>query len=272
MDSSFVRRLEDQARKSHARIGIGLWKTNADLLKSLHKAAEFAELVVVGDVGGISKSASCLELECIPSGRPWVDLVKLLSDGKIDGAVRGNLPAGRTMRALAKEFDIKVRRLALIELSSWAFLFGPVGIDEGETISDRLGLVTEGTKYLQRTGISSPKASVLSGGRLEDLGRSERVDRSLAEAEFIAARGRDAGIEAKHKGILIESCRGDDIVIAPDGVSGNLVFRTLLLLCGANSLGAPVLMEKVFVDSSRARGNFNGPVMLASAMAGMRKD
>jgi putative methanogen marker protein 4 len=264
MDSSFVRRLEDMARKSRARIGIGLWKADADLLKSLHEAAEFAELVVVGD-------SSERGLECIPSEQPWNDLVRLLAEGKIDGAVRGNLPAGRTMRALARQFDIKVRRLALLELSGWTFLFGPVGIDEGETISDRLGLVTEGAKYLWRMGIE-PKVSVLSGGRMEDLGRSERVDRSLAEAEFIAARAREAGIEAKHKGILIESCRGDDMIIAPEGVSGNLVFRTLLLLCGANSLGAPVLMDRVFVDSSRARGNFSGPVMLASAMAKMPKD
>ncbi len=263
MDSSFARRLEDQAGKSRARIGIGLWKADADLLKSLQEAAEFAELVLVGD-------ACESGLECIPSEQPWNDLVRLLAEGKIDGAVRGNLPAGRTMRALAKEFDIKVRRLALLELSGWAFLFGPVGIDEGETISDRLGLILEGAKYLRGMGVSSPSVSVLSGGRLEDLGRSERVDRSLAEAEFIAARAWEAGVEAKHRGILIESCRGDDIIIAPEGVSGNLVFRTLLLLCGANSLGAPVLMDRVFVDSSRARGNFNGPVMLASAMSGMR--
>ncbi len=259
MDSSFACSLEDQARKSRARIGIGLWKADANLLKSLHETADFAELVVVGD-------ASESGLECIHSEQPWNDLVRLLAEGRIDGAVRGNLPAGRTMRALSEEFDIKVRRLALLELSGWAFLFGPVGIDEGETISDRLGLIMEGTKYLRRMGIE-PNVSVLSGGRLEDLGRSERVDRSLAEAEFIAARARESGIEAKHKGILIESCRGDDMIIAPEGVSGNLVFRTLLLLCGANSLGAPVLMDKVFVDSSRARGNFNGPVMLASAMA-----
>ena len=46
------------------------------------------------------------------------------------------------------------------------------------------------------------------------------------------------------------------MVIAPDGICGNLIFRTLALLCGARSLGAPVLMEKIFVDSSRARGNF----------------
>jgi putative methanogen marker protein 4 len=264
MDSSFARRLEDQARKSRAHIGIGLWKADANLLKSLHEAAEFAELVVVGD-------ACESGLESIPSEQPWNDLVRLLAEGKIDGAVRGNLPAGRTMRALARQFDIKVRRLALLELPGWAFLFGPVGIDEGETISDRLGLVTDGAKYLRRMGVE-PRVSVLSGGRMEDLGRSERVDRSLAEAEFIAARAREAGIEAKHKGILIESCRGNDMIIAPEGVSGNLVFRTLLLLCGANSLGAPVLMDRVFVDSSRARGNFSGPVMLASAMAKMPKD
>ena len=45
-----------------------------------------------------------------------------------------------------------------------------------------------------------------------------------------------------------------------------MIFRTLLLLCGAASYGAPVPMQKVFMDSSRARGNFNGPVLLASAM------
>jgi predicted methyltransferase MtxX (methanogen marker protein 4) len=116
----------------------------------------------------------------------------------------------------------------------------------------------------------APKAAVLSGGRMEDLGRCERVDRSLAEGELIAERAREAGLQARHKGILIESCRGDDIVIAPDGISGNLIFRTMLLLCGAKSYGAPVLMDEIFIDSSRARKGFDGPVMLASAMAGMR--
>lgn len=263
MDESIVRSIECLARKNRARIGLGVWKADSNLLVSLQEAAKFADLVLVGD-------AKIDGLECIPSERPWEDLVSLLARREIDGAVRGNLSAGRTMKSLAREFDIRVRRLALIELSGWAFFLGPVGIDEGETISDRLSLVTEGAKYLRRMGIE-PKVSVLSGGRMEDLGRSERVDRSLADAEFIASRAHEAGVDAKHKGILIESCRGDDIVIAPEGVSGNLVFRTLLLLCGANSLGAPVLMDRVFVDSSRARGNFNGPVMLASAMAGMKE-
>jgi len=91
------------------------------------------------------------------------------------------------------------------------------------------------------------------------------------KASFIAARAVAAGINAKHRGILIEECREDDLILAPDGISGNLIFRTLMLLCRANSLGAPVLMDQVFVDSSRARNDFTGPVMLASAMVEMKE-
>lgn len=265
MDSIFIRSLKEKAKSRHARIGIGIWNADANLIASLRSAAEYADLLVVGDPG-----CEC-PLDFIASKEPWNDLAGLLAEGDIDGAVRGNLPAGRTMRAVSDMFKIRVRRLALIELSGWAFLLGPVGIDEGESFADRLQLLLGASKFLQGMGIS-PKVSVLSGGRMEDRGRCERVDRSLAEGELIVSQAREAGIEARHKGILIESCWGDDVVIAPEGVSGNLVFRTLLLLCKAQSYGAPVLMDKIFIDSSRARGGFDGPVMLASALSGMRKD
>ena len=265
MDSIFTRSLEKLARTRRARIGIGIWNADAQLIASLQSATEYADLLLVGD-------PCCCDcsLDYVACKEPWKELVRLLAEGEIDGAVRGNLPAGRTMRAVAEQFQIRVRRLALLELSGWAFLLGPVGIDEGETVSDRLELLLGGAKFLQGMGVV-PKGAVLSGGRMEDMGRCERVDRSLAEGELIAERAQEAGLEAKHKGILIESCRGDDIVIAPDGICGNLIFRTLLLLCKAQSYGAPVLMDRVFVDSSRARGGFDGPVMLASCMAGMRE-
>lgn len=264
MDSIFVRSLQERARSRRARIGIGIWNADAQLIASLQSATEYADVLFVGD-----PCCDC-EVDYVASKEPWKELVRLLAEGEIDGAVRGNLPAGRSMRALAEQFGIRVRRLALMELSGWAFLLGPVGIDEGESLSDRLELLLGGARFLQGMGLQ-PTGAVLSGGRMEDLGRCERVDRSLAEGELIAGQAQKAGIEAKHKGILIESCIGDDIVIAPEGVSGNLIFRTLLLLCKAQSYGAPVLMDRVFVDSSRARGGFDGPVMLASAMAGMRE-
>jgi putative methanogen marker protein 4 len=264
MDSLFVRSLKERARSRRARIGIGIWNADAKLIASLQSATEYADLLLVGD-----PCCDCA-LDYVASKEPWKELVRLLAEGEIEGAVRGNLPAGRTMRAVAEQFQIRVRRLALLELCGWAFLLGPVGIDEGESMPDRLELLLGGAKFLQGIGVV-PQAAVLSGGRMEDLGRCERVDRSLLEGELIAARAQEAGVAARHKGILIESCREDNIVIAPEGVSGNLIFRTLLLLCKAQSYGAPVLMDQIFIDSSRARGSFDGPVMLASCMAGMRE-
>jgi len=260
MNAQFLSDLEARARENHARIGIGIWKGDGELISSLQGSREYADLLLVGQIEGQS------DLEVVSSEEPWQELARMLAAGEIDGAVRGNLPASRTMRALARQFEIRVRRLALLAIPGWSFFLGPVGIDEGETVSDRLSLVTEGAKFLKRLGIV-PQVSVLSGGRLEDLGRSERVDRSLAEGELIASLARDQGITASHRGILIESCMGDDLIVAPEGISGNLAFRTLLFLCRARAFGAPVLMEEVFVDSSRARGDFIGPIMLASALA-----
>ncbi len=265
MDSLFIESLKQKARARRARVGLGIWNADAALIASLQSAAEYADLLLVGDPG-----CDC-DLDCFISQEPWKDLVRLLAAGEIEGAVRGNLPAGRTMGALSEQFGIRVRRLALLELPGWAFMLGPVGIDEGESMADRLELLLGGARFLKGLGIKA-NSSVLSGGRKEDRGRSERVDRSLLDGELIAARAREAGLAAEHKGILIESCRGDDIIIAPDGISGNLIFRTLLLLCNAQSYGAPVLMDRVFVDSSRARGGFDGPVMLAGCLAGMKKD
>jgi putative methanogen marker protein 4 len=264
LDSSFVNLLEEKARSRRARIGIGLWNADSELLSGLRSATEYADLVVVGNSSPIPGARS------IPTEDPCTKLVDLLENGEIDGAVRGNLPAHRTMRCLSRRFNAKVRRLALLDLDGWSFFLGPVGIDEGETISDRLGLAVDGARYLEHLGIK-PKVSILSGGRMEDLGRSEKVDRSLADGELIAFTARSQGISATHRGILIESCKGDDLLIAPEGISGNLVFRTLLLLCGAKALGAPVMMDEIFVDSSRSRGDYTGPVVLASALADIRK-
>lgn len=264
VDSDFVKSLQKRARSHHARIGIGIQHPDADLIDGLEAATEYADLLLVGD-----PCCDCA-LDYITPEDPSAELVNLLAKGEIDGGVRGNISASKTMMALSKRFNIKVRRMALLYLNGWAFFLAPVGIDEGETLSDKLDLVVSGAKLLQKMGIS-PAVSVLSGGRMEDVGRSRRVDRGLAEGEFVAARAVAASINARHRGILIESSRGDDLILAPDGISGNLIFRSLMLLCGADSFGAPVLMDKIFVDSSRARNDFTGPVMLASAMVGMKE-
>ncbi|MCQ8902867.1 MAG: methanogenesis marker protein Mmp4/MtxX [Methanothrix sp.] len=262
MDRRFIDLLEEKARSCRARIGIGLVNPGRDVLESLVPAGEYAEIIAVGD-------AAPEGIELIRSASPEEELIRLLMSSEIDGAVRGNISATRTMRALSRA-GIDVMRMALLELGGWAFFLAPVGIDEGETLQDKLELGMRGASFLRGMGVD-PTVSVLSGGRLEDVGRSEHVDTSLAHGEFVAARLRENGFDAIHRGILIESARGDDLVLAPDGISGNLLFRTMLMVCGATAMGAPVLTDEiVFVDSTRARSEFIGPIILASALVSMR--
>jgi predicted methyltransferase MtxX (methanogen marker protein 4) len=89
----------------------------------------------------------------------------------------------------------------------------------------------------------------------------------MADAELAARLGR-----AGHREILIEEAVGDcGLVIAPDGISGNLVFRTLAYLGGGNGHGAPVTnIRPVFVDTSRASSDFAPALRLAVVMAAAR--
>ena len=55
-----------------------------------------------------------------------------------------------------------------------------------------------------------------------------------------------------------------DLVIAPDGISGNIIFRALHFIGGAKALGAPVInTDKIFVDTSRAKTDYVDCIALA---------
>ncbi|MDD3398769.1 MAG: methanogen marker protein 4, partial [Candidatus Methanomethylophilaceae archaeon] len=55
-----------------------------------------------------------------------------------------------------------------------------------------------------------------------------------------------------------------NMIIAPDGMSGNIIFRALHFVGGCKALGAPVLnLEKVFVDTSRVKSDFQDSIALA---------
>ena len=60
----------------------------------------------------------------------------------------------------------------------------------------------------------------------------------------------------KHYYILIEEAIKDhaNVIIAPDGISGNIIFRSLVLVAGIKSYGALTLkQEKLFIDTSRSQ-------------------
>jgi len=198
------------------------------------------------------------------------EMVEALISKEIAAAVRGTLPAGPSMQALKTKLWLdKVMRAAMMEdsLGRLFFLY-PVGIDEGRGRKEKVEAVRLMAPLIQRLG-TPPKIAVLAGGRLEDRGRSKEIARSLDAAADVVSTLNEKGLDAENHGICIENALlGCNIVIAPDGISGNLVWRSLHYLGGCEVHGAPVLnTEHVFIDTSRARASYMSALMLAATLA-----
>lgn len=196
-----------------------------------------------------------------------------LKRGDIDCLVRGTLRSSAFLKALYAHFNVhKAFRIALLgTVDKKYFLFAPVGIDEGESLNEKITLVRYGKDLLDTLGIT-PKISILSGGRRDDLGRSRYVDMTIIEARRIA---EELGI--MHHEIMIEDAiKESNFIIAPDGISGNLIYRTLVHLGGGSSHGAlyyPLAKEgTVIADTSRAADEqeYKTAIMLANAYKVMR--
>ncbi len=195
---------------------------------------------------------------------PATTMISDLMEGRIDGAVRGTLPANHTLSLLKAASGVKyLLRAALLETADGKkFLLTPVGIDEGWSVGQKIELARRAQSLAKRCGLS-PDIGVLSGGRSGDIGRHPEVDRSLADAELVAKM--TGGV---HYQILIEDAIRDcGVIIAPDGISGNLIFRTLIFLGSGQGYGAPVLnIPKIFVDTSRATPYYANALQLAESL------
>ena len=172
------------------------------------------------------------------------------------------------------EFNIsEVNRLALLETyDGFQFFYGPVGIDECNDIDSKIMFVNKAIHELQSLNIE-PKISILSGGRLSDIGRDPKVDKTINIADEIVEhiRKENPNLRINHDEILIENAiyNKSNLIIAPDGISGNLIYRTLVYLGGGKAYGAIYMdLDQVIIDTSRA-GNLSeihGALIIALAL------
>jgi len=243
-------------------IGIGIQKDSDRVFSgiSLYSGPSVIRCYIPPEIS-IPKPCS---FEIITSEHPEVDLIADLFSGDISAAVRGTLSAHDTLKILKIKAGVSgLERVVLLETADGIrFFLGPVGIDEGWSVSEKISLIGKVRPLCKIVGLPD-RVSILSGGRLDDVGRHPVVDRSLADAELVA---RLSG--AVHEGILIEEAvKHSGIIIAPDGISGNLIFRTLLFLGSGRSHGAPVLnIPKIFVDTSRVNLDYHNALNLVDTL------
>ena len=114
--------------------------------------------------------------------RTNTELLDYLNNPEIDGVIRGSLKSNM-IKDLKKE-NPDIFRASLLEINNQPILLTPVGIDEGDTYNSKINIIEECSKTMQKLGYK-PKIALISGGRQDDKGRSQKIDESINECEKI---------------------------------------------------------------------------------------
>jgi putative methanogen marker protein 4 len=278
-----IRTIKKIAQAKKALIGVGVSINDREYISRTIQAAEsaadqnFADILLVGNKREIETyGISSNRIEINDSPTPEKALVELAWQRKVDGIVRGSLSSAKFLQEVKKKFNVShLFRIALLETASnFCFFFAPIGIDEGNNLAEKVTLVQGGISLLKFVQLENAPIGILSGGRMDDIGRETRVDRTIAEAEELVSIIKQQGLSRniQHFEILIENaiaaqCR---LIIAPDGISGNLIYRTLVHLGNGKSHGAWYYnLARPIIDTSRVAPviEYESAIAFASALA-----
>jgi len=198
----------------------------------------------------------------IDSDDPTSEIVNYLNNNLISCVIRGSLSSSKFLKNLDVILNIsEINRLALLETNSGhQFFFGPVGVDECNNLNDKKLFVENSLTELNTLNIE-PKISILSSGRLGDIGRNADIDKNIKEAQELVDffKLEKPDVEIEHTEILIEKAieNKSNLILAPNGVSGNLIYRTLVHLGGGKAYGAIYMgIDYNIIDTSRV-GDFS---------------
>jgi len=276
-----------KAKDKNINIGIGLGESKSHNIKILDASKMFLQdnksiIHLFGNkdsINQLSKSSSYNSLKSeiilVESLNPEANMLNFLMDGIINAAIRGYFSSSKFLEKLKEKSNIKdTFRLALLETySGHQFFFGPVGIDECRDIESKISFIEKAIIQLELLDLK-PKVSVLSGGRIGDVGRDDLVDKSINIAEEVVElfKQRNQKLDIHHHEILIENAieNESNLIIAPDGISGNLIYRTLVHLGGGKAYGAIYMdLDHIIIDTSRvgSKHEIYGGLLLCLALS-----
>jgi len=284
---SILEKFDQRTKGIEAKIGIGLGESelhNIKILKAAistlipkHNSIFFfgsrKSIDQIADNKFFSKNKEIITL--VDSDEPISEILNYLKNNQISSVVRGNLDSTKFLLGLQSILNIiEINRLALLEtFTGYQFFFGPVGIDECIDFDSKILFVNKAINEIKALNLE-PKVNILSGGRIGDIGRNPKVDISIEEAQKVVDhfREKNSSLKIEHSEILIENAiaKKTNLIIAPDGITGNLIYRTLVHLGGGKAYGAIYMdIDRAIVDTSRVGdiSEIRGAIILAQSLS-----
>ena len=284
---SILEKFYQKAKGLEVKIGIGLGDSKNHNFKILKAAISTLELknnsfFLFGKRKSIDQIANNTLFNknkefvtLVESDEPISEILNYLKTNQISSVVRGNLSSTQFLLGLQSVLNIsEINRLALLEtFTGYQFFFGPIGIDECNDLDSKIRFVNKAVKEIKALNLE-PRVNILSGGRIGDIGRNSVVDSSIEDAQKVVDYFREkfSSLIIKHSEILIENAISEktNLIIAPDGISGNLIYRTLVHLGGGKAYGAIYMdINRAIVDTSRVGdiSEIRGALILAQSLS-----
>jgi len=275
----------EKSRNKRIKIGIGigtLQKHSRIIIEGINKYLNYnqADISLFGqfdDQDALNKEINTKSknaINFVATKNPENKMINFLLNHKLDAVIRGGLSSNKFLTTIKNAYNIpKINRLALLEtINGHQFFFGPVGIDECNDIDDKFLFLKRSLELFNIMRLK-PIISVLSGGRKGDTGRNSYVDQTIRDADELVKKLKieSPDLNIIHNEILIEKAiaDGSNLILAPNGISGNLIYRTLVHLGGGKAYGAIYLgLEPTIIDTSRVgkSSEIEGALILASAL------
>lgn len=240
-------RILELAQLKKQRIGIGIKKATPNIIVSLVKASEFADIVVVGEAADNFESKVVEEEKIEPT------LVDLLGDGSIAGIVRGQGDAYRLRDCICKKFNYNISNIfdvPIIEHPDHDFIFVPCSNSQGWTKEQKIQLVDVSLEFLSKFNIA-PKIGFLTAVRPGSRGRNGKLDETYQDADYLVDYYTKKNLIAKNYNIELETAFNDqaNIIVTVNGIAGNQTSRALVCLGGLKWV-LPVLGIKENVNEN----------------------
>ena len=281
--TQFEKIIRERIKLGKPKIGFGLKEPNKEVLKSLVKSKKYAEIILVGpkainSVKGFQK---------IISEEPEKELAKILFNEEVEGIIRGTIDDFKTFEAYSALIG-KEKAKEMIELALMKDFYGrqffvsqgsnPFGWTKEEKIKDCEGII----RFMKAELDIKPKIGLITGVRHETYARKKEIkegvqgilNQTYEDAEFVVDYFTKKGIDVKNYTIEIETAlnEGCNIIVPPNGMVGNQIFRTLAFLGGGSLLtGSRANLPHPYEDNSRGETDFETHIRWLVAWINGRK-
>jgi len=281
--TQFEKIIRERIKLGKPKIGFGLKEPNKEVLKSLVKSKKYAEIILVGpkainSVKGFQK---------IISEEPEKELAKVLFNEEVEGIIRGTIDDFKTFEAYSALIG-KEKAKEMIELALMKDFYGrqffvsqgsnPFGWTKEEKIKDCEGII----RFMKAELDIKPKIGLITGVRHETYARKKEIkegvqgilNQTYEDAEFVVDYFTKKGIDVKNYTIEIETAlnEGCNIIVPPNGMVGNQIFRTLAFLGGGSLLtGSRANLPHPYEDNSRGETDFETHIRWLVAWINGRK-